>query len=258
MIVTSSLPDTNKMSGSVSSTQQHEIFLCQLGNFLNQHKESELFMLIDFWNEHLVFKRGSLYQLLYINASNLEDAFNYKFTNKIWLPRNAKRTTWCALNLWHSANSSDWLDQWAAVVVQHLDNLTTTWMQEYLLKDSDDENDDEEEEDDIDGPIPWPPALLDHSNWFTTTVGSFQILENGFDALDNIFALQKIDEENEHYQDFCKHKIEKPLSQLKRMRELLVSSPSVSKEESKLAWCIFAEMFLNSAVKLQNVVLYSE
>ena len=204
----------------------------------------------------LEFHRGCLWTLLDLNVSNLKDAFDYKFTDRVWLPRAVNRTKYHVHNLRGSApEKKNWLDQWASVVCDHLNNVTATWMHE-LFSDGDSSSSDEE--DNIDGPQPWPPAPVHPEAWFVSTVAAFGILETAFEGMDSIFELRGLEKDNQVFQNFQRDNINRPRAAMRKMRELLVSAPSLNREHSKLAWCIFARIFLNSALNLQSLVLYTQ
>ena len=205
------------------------------------------------WIQQPEFKKGCLWTLLKRNVSNLKDAFNYKFTDRVWLPRAINRSNYHVRKLRRNLAQKNWLDLWGSVVCDHLNNVTAAWMHELFSGDSSSS----EEEDDIDGPQPWPPAPVQPDAWFVSTVAAFGILETAFEGLESVFELQGLEKDNQFFRKFQIDSIQRPLCGMKKMRELLVSSPSLNREHSKLAWCIFAHIFLHSALNLQNLVLYT-
>ena len=206
----------------------------------------------DWWSDPLEFQTGCLWKLLDLNVSNLKDVFDYQILDRVWLPRAIHRSQYHVLTLLRNLENQNWLDQWAAVASDHLMNVTATWMHQLFSS----EDSEDSEEDDVDGPLPWPPAPANPDAWFVSTVAAFGMLETAFEGLESIFALQGLDKANQFSQDFHRQRIQRPLEGLKKMRELLVSKPkSLRMHHSKLAWCIFANLFLESAIKMQSLLL---
>ena len=245
--LTSPPPDTAMMS---ALSGQHSASLFMLCELLAEKKEAHLYSLVNSWCNNFEFKKGRLWQLLNINASNLSDIFDYKVLTQGEIQRAVKESAFHVEALLLSIeNPGNWLDLWASAVSDHLENVTSTWMHKHF------DSKIEEQKEDDGSPSVWPPAPLDPKIWWSPKV-DFHNLENAFEGLENIFLVQDLDDQDPHFHEFFYVSIEKPLSDLKKMRELLVAS-QLPREASELAWCIFAEILLESVIKLQSLLLCS-
>ena len=246
---------------ATAEQQQLKTCLDELSHVLAMHQESDLYELVESWWTNFEFKKGSLWQLLETNVSNLKDVFDYKFLQRrCSLPRAVERNMYQVKFLLHNLEHGDWMDQWSAVTSDHLDNALNTWNYEYFHE-SDTESE-SESEDEVDGRMPWPPAAVNHQIWFTTTVAAFEKLENAFDSLNTIYMLQDepCESANVNFKKFQTEHLAEPLRLLKKIREFLISlTPpgTLKRQHAKLAWCIFAEMLLDSCLKMQNLVFYA-
>ena len=264
-------PSGNNMSFShhqqlpqsaIAEQQQLKSCLDELSHVLAMHQESDLYNLVESWWTNFEFKKGSLWQLLDTNVSNLKDVFDYKFlSRRCSLPRAVERNRYHVEFLLNNLEHGNWMDQWSAVTSEHLDNALNTWNYEYF-NESESESE-EDEEDDIDGRTAWPPPAVNPQIWFTTTVAAFEKLENAFDSLNTIYVLQDeaFESTNINFGKFQTEHIQEPLKLLTKTREFLISmSPvggTLKKQHAKLAWCIFAEKLLDSCLKTQNLVFYA-
>ena len=175
--------------------------------------------------------------------------FDYKVLKNVELRKALKESVYHVESLLHHIDAGNWLELWATAVSNHLENVTTTWMFQHL----DSRIEEAEEEDDTGSPQPWPPAHLENKIWWST-VADFSNLENAFDGLENIFLVQDLDEENPLFQSFHYWNIERPLADLKSMREILLAN-RLPVGAFAIAWCVFAEILLNSLLKLQSLLL---
>ena len=254
-----SLPQT-----STAEEQHLKSSLQELGQMLVLNHEYNLHDMVESWFcfGEFEFKKGTIWQLLKTNVSNLQDVFDYKFIDRLCsLPRAVERNQYHVNCLLRNLDHGDWMDQWSAVTSEHLDNALTTWNYEYFQTSNDSEESGDENEDDIDGHVSWPPPDVNYQDWFTTTVSAFGQLENAFDSLNTIYILQELNERNnENFAMFQTLNITEPLKLLKKMREFLISMSSsgrLKQHHAKLAWGIFAEKLLDSCIKTQNLVMYA-
>ena len=151
-------------------------------------------------------------------------------------------------SLLHRIDAGNWLDLRAKAVSDHLEIVTSAWMFQYF----DRRVEGAEEEEDTDGAMDWPPAPLEDKIW-CGSVADFSNLENAFDGLENIFLVQDLDEEDPLFQRFHYWNIERPLADLKSMREILLAN-RLPIGASGIAWCVFAEILLESLLKMQSLL----
>ena len=267
------------LSFQTATAEQQQLKTCldELSHVLAMRQELDLYQLIESWCTNFEFKKGTLWQLLNTNVSNLKDVFDYKFlTRQCSLTRAVEKNQYHVKCLFTNVEHGNWMDQWSAITSDHLSNAINTWNYEYFHKSESDESEESEddEEDGIDecgsssnnnttnnNNITWPPLSINCENWFTTTVTAFDQLEQAFDNLSYIYILQELyDHGNEHITKFRQVNILEPLKMLKKMREFLISMSAAgtfNKQHAKLAWAVFAELLLNSCIKTQNLVMYA-
>ena len=260
---------------AIAEQQQLKTCLDELSHVLAMRQELDLYQLVESWCTNFEFKKGTLWQLLDTNVSNLKDVFDYKFlTRQCSLPKAVEKNQYHAKCLFNNLEHGNWMDQWSAITSDHLNNAHNTWNYEYFHQPETEESEESEDEDedenegfdecgnsDNNSNVIWPPLSINCENWFTTTVIAFNQLEQAFDNLNYIYILQELyDHGNKHITNFRKVNILDPLKLLKKMREFLISMSAAgtfNKQHAKLAWAIFAEQLLNSCIKTQNLVMYA-
>ena len=239
-------PDTATMT---SISGEHSACFHLLCELLAEKKETILYGLVSRWSDDIQFKTGGLWQLLNCNVSNLRYVFDHQVRKNDELRNAMHESVYHVESLLHRIDAGNWLDLWAKAVSDHLEIVTSAWMFQYF----DRRVEGAEEEEDTDGAMDWPPAPLEDKIW-CGSVADFSNLENAFDGLENIFLVQDLDEEDPHFQHFHYWNIERPLADLKSMREILLAN-RLPVGASGIAWCVFAEILLNSLLKMQSLLL---